>query len=95
MYQYFIWYILTGANKLDTISDNTGAAPCCNNVNAHVKTCVEVDIHPEVLLNQEDITFDGLDGEIATLQFSNTIPPRGIVYKVISFPVNFELNQLE
>ena len=48
----------------------------------HLKSCTNVNIHPEVLRGQGDITFTGLDGGTVTLQFSNTIPPHGSVYKV-------------
>ena len=76
------------STKLFTISEDprTGPAPCCSGgPGPHVKSCVGVEVHPEVLRSRGNITVEGLEGEIATLQFSNTIPPRGSVYKVRAF----------
>ena len=47
---------------------------CCDS--KHAKTCLYVDINPEVLLSEADLTIDQI-----TLQFSHTIPPRGRVYQ--------------
>ena len=76
------------STKLFTIAEHprTRPAPCCSGgPGPHVKSCVGVEVHPEALRSQADITVEGLEGEIATLQFSNTIPPRGRVYKVHYF----------
>ena len=79
------------STKLFTISEDprTGPAPCCSGgPGTHVKTCVGVEVHPEVLRSRGNITVEGLEGEITTLQFSNTIPPRGSVYKVVLQTIN-------
>ena len=47
---------------------------CCDS--KHAKTCLYVDINPEVLLSEADLTIDQI-----TLKFSHTIPPRGRVYQ--------------
>ena len=76
------------STKLFTISEDprTEPAPCCSGgPGPHVKSCVGVEVQPEVLRSRGNITVEGLEGEIATLQFSNTIPPRGSVYKVRAF----------
>ena len=83
------------STKLFTISEDprTGPAPCCSGgPGPHVKSCVGVEVHPEVLRSQADITVEGLEGEITTLQFSNTIPPRGSVYKVHDFLHSYFFN---
>merc|ERR1719192_2205823 len=48
--------------------------PCCDHT--HVLSCVEVEVDPEVLLNEEDISINNV-----TLLFSNLIPPHARTYK--------------
>ena len=48
--------------------------PCCDHT--HVLSCVEVEVDPEVLLNEDDISINNV-----TLLFSNFIPPHAATYK--------------
>ena len=48
--------------------------PCCDS--DHVLSCVDVDVNPEVLLNDHDISINNV-----TLVFSNLVPPHARVYK--------------
>ena len=48
--------------------------PCCDHT--HVLSCVEVEVDPEVLLNDHDISINNV-----TLLFSNFIPPHARTYK--------------
>jgi len=47
--------------------------PCCD---LDTLSCYDVDVDPESLLSEEDISINGME-----LAFSNTIPPHGRVYK--------------
>merc|ERR1712038_884394 len=48
--------------------------PCCDSDN--VLSCVDVEVDPEALLNEDDISINGVD-----LVFSNFIPPHSRTYK--------------
>ena len=48
--------------------------PCCDS--DHVLSCVDVEVDPEVLLSEDDISINGVD-----LVFSNFIPPHARTYK--------------
>ena len=48
--------------------------PCCDSDN--VLSCVDVEVDPEVLLNEDDISINNV-----TLLFSNFIPPHARTYK--------------
>jgi len=48
--------------------------PCCDHT--HVLSCVDVEVDPEVLLNDHDISINNV-----TLAFSNFIPPHARTYK--------------
>merc|ERR1712038_1705984 len=48
--------------------------PCCDSDN--VLSCVDVEVDPEALLNEDDISINGVD-----LVFSNFIPPHARTYK--------------
>mgnify|MGYP003337500797 CR=1 FL=1 len=48
--------------------------PCCDHT--HVLSCVDVEVDPEVLLNEDDISINNI-----TLAFSNFIPPHARTYK--------------
>merc|ERR1719195_633566 len=48
--------------------------PCCDNT--HVLSCVDLEVDPEVLLNEDDISINNV-----TLLFSNFIPPHARTYK--------------
>ena len=48
--------------------------PCCDHT--HVLSCVDVEVDPEVLLNDHDISINNV-----TLLFSNFIPPHARTYK--------------
>merc|ERR1719150_3018068 len=48
--------------------------PCCDHT--HVLSCVEVEVDPEVLLSEDDISINNV-----TLLFSNFIPPHARTYK--------------
>ena len=47
--------------------------PCCDQ---HTLSCHDVDVDPESLLSDENISINGLE-----LAFSNIIPPHGRTYK--------------
>ena len=47
---------------------------CCQD--PHVRSCVGVDVKPDAILREADITLMG-----STLSFSNYMAPSGIVYK--------------
>ena len=42
--------------------------PCCDS--DHALSCVDVEVDPDVLLNDQDISINGVE-----LVFSNTVPP--------------------
>jgi len=48
------------------------AEPCCDK---DTLTCYDVDVDPDSLLSEEDLTMNGI-----TLQFSNSVPPNARVY---------------
>ena len=48
------------------------AEPCCDK---DTLTCYDVDVDPDSLLSEEDLTMNGV-----TLQFSNYVPPNARVY---------------
>ena len=48
------------------------AEPCCDK---DTLTCYDVDVDPDSLLSEEDLTMNGV-----TLKFSNSVPPNARVY---------------
>ena len=48
--------------------------PCCDS--DHALSCVDVEVDPQVLLSEDDISING-----TFLLFSNTVPPHARVYK--------------
>merc|ERR1712227_382953 len=77
LFSFFLFLVGTASCKelfsRSASSLSRSAEPCCD---LDTLSCYDVDVDPESLLSEEDISINGME-----LAFSNTIPPHGRVYK--------------
>merc|ERR1711963_1081352 len=77
LFSFFLFLVGTASCKelfsRSASSLSRSAEPCCDK---DTLSCYDVDVDPESLLSEENISINGME-----LEFSNTIAPHGRVYK--------------